>query len=175
MDVSRAFLDQSRRLLTDSYLPRIERCVEGLSGENLWWRANPQSNSIGNLILHLTGNIRQWIVSGLGGLPDVRARQREFDERGPLPAAELLSGIRMAVAEADRVLADVSPASLLEHRRIQSYDVTVLQAIYTAVEHFSMHTGQIILLTKMWKGDLGFYDLSGGEPRPTWRGGVAGH
>jgi uncharacterized damage-inducible protein DinB len=175
MDISRAFLDQSRRLLTDSHLPRIERCVEGLSDENLWWRANPQSNSIGNLILHLAGNVRQWIISGLGGLPDVRERQREFDEREPIPGAELLSRIRMTVAEADRVLANVPSTTLLEHRRIQSYDVTVLQAIYTVVEHFSMHTGQIILLAKTWKGDVGLYDQSHGQPRPTWRGGKEGH
>ena len=62
----------------------------------------------------------------------------------------------------------------MEDRRIQSYDVTLMQAIYAVVEHFSMHTGQIILLAKMWKGDLGLYDLSQGHPRPRWRGGVPG-
>ncbi len=174
IDVAQAFIDQSRRLLTDSYLPRIEKCIKGLSEEQLWWRANPESNSIGNLILHLAGNARQWIISGLGGSPDRRDRQREFDERGSIPGAELLSAITMTVAEADRVLASVSPAILLEHRNIQGYDVTALQAIYAVVEHFSMHTGQIIVLTKMWKGDLAFYDLSGGSPHPTWQGGKVG-
>jgi hypothetical protein len=171
---SQQFLDQSRRLLTDSYLPRIEGCVEGLSEEQIWWRANPHSNSIGNLMLHLSGNVRQWIMSGIGGRPDVRDRQDEFDECSPIPCAELLSRLRDTVMEADHVLASVDPECLLEPRRIQTYDVTVLQAIYTVVEHFSMHTGQIIVLAKMWKGDLGFYDLSHGQPRPTWRGGVAG-
>jgi len=175
MDAERAFIDQSRRLLTDSYLPRIVGAVEGLSIENLWWRANAESNSIGNLILHLEGNLRQWIVSGLGGSPDERERQREFDERGRMPGPELLTHLRTTVEEADRIFAIVDPATLLEPRRIQSYDVTVMRAIYTVVEHFSMHTGQIILLAKMFKGDLAFYDLSHGEPRPTWRGGVVGH
>lgn len=175
MTISQAFLDQSRRLLTDSYMPRIEQSVAGLSVENLWWRANPESNSIGNLLLHLDGNLRQWIVSGLGGAPDVRERQQEFAERIETPGPELLARLRRTVGEADRVLANVAPATLLEDRRIQSYDVTVMQAIYTVVEHLSMHTGQIIVLAKMWKGDLGLYDLSHGEPRPTWRGGVAGH
>jgi uncharacterized damage-inducible protein DinB len=174
-DISRAFIDQSRRLLTDSYLPRIEKSVEGVSTENVWWRANPQSNSIGNLLLHLNGNVRQWIVSGLGGEKDVRTRQREFEAQTGADAPELLRELRVTVEAADRVLANVDPSTLLERRRIQSYDVTVMGAIYAVVEHFSMHTGQIILLAKTFKGDLAFYDLSGGEPRPTWKGGTAGH
>jgi uncharacterized damage-inducible protein DinB len=164
------FLAQSRRLLTHSYLPRIEKSVDGLSDEQLWWRANAGSNSIGNLILHLAGNVRQWIVSGIGGDADDRDRQREFDERGPLPAAELLARLRSAVEDADRVLANVAPEALLERRRIQTYDVTTMQAIHTVVEHFSMHTGQVIVLAKMWKGDLGLYTLSHGVPHPAWSG-----
>jgi len=167
-DVSQAFLDESRELLTESYLRRIERCVEQLSDEEMWWRANPQSNSVGNLLLHLAGNVRQWIISGVGGAADERRRQQEFDEQGPLPRSELLLRLQATVKEADRVLSGVSAASLLERRRIQGYDVSVLEAIYHVVEHFSMHTGQIILLTKMWKGDLAFYDVSSGTPRPQW-------
>jgi hypothetical protein len=81
----------------------------------------------------------------------------------------------VTVEAADRVLAAVDASTLLERRRIQTYDVDVMQAIYTVVEHFSMHTGQILLLAKMFKGDLRLYDLSSGEPRPTWKGGKAGH
>jgi hypothetical protein len=143
--------------------------------ENIWWRANAASNSIGNLILHLDGNVRQWIISGLGGDADIRERQQEFDARSDMDQGQLLSQLRTTVGEADRVLANIDPASLLEHRRIQSYDVTMMQAVYAVIEHFSMHTGQIILLAKMWKGDLRFYDVSGRAPRPTWRGGIAGH
>src|SRR5262245_59955905 len=173
-DISRAFIEQSRRLLTDSYLPRIEKAVDGVSTENLWWRANPQSNSIGNLILHLNGNVRQWVISGLGGEIDVRKRQREFEARAGADGPQLLRDLRATVEEADRVLTTVDPSTLLDRRSIQSYDVTTMGAIYAVVEHFSMHTGQIILLAKTFKGDLGFYDLSGGEPRPMWKGGVAG-
>lgn len=90
--IERAFLAQSRRLLTDSYLPRIEKSVEGLSDEQLWWRANTESNSIGNLLLHLAGNVRQWIVSGIGGAVD-----------------RFLARIRSAVEDADRVLATLAP------------------------------------------------------------------
>ena len=175
MSFSDAFIQHSRKLLTDSYLPRIEKAVDGLSADNIWWRANSASNSIGNLILHLDGNIRQWIVSGIGGASDVRERQREFDAQNGPDSAELLRQLRDTVEQADRVLANIDASALLERRRIQSYDVTVMRAVYTVVEHFSMHTGQIILLAKMFKGDLALYDLSGGEPRPTWKGGVEGH
>jgi uncharacterized damage-inducible protein DinB len=175
MSASDAFIEQSRKLLTDSYLPRIATAVEGLSAENVWWRANAESNSIGNLLLHLNGNIRQWIVAGVGGQKDIRQRHHEFETNSGGDVSQLLGQLRATVEVADRILGDMDPATLLEPRRIQSYDVTVMRAIYTVVEHCSMHTGQIILLAKMFKGDLGFYDLSGGEPRPTWNRGVAGH
>jgi uncharacterized damage-inducible protein DinB len=167
-DAAQSFVAQSRKFLTTHYLPRIERCLERLSDEEIWWRANPESNSIGNLLSHLAGNVRQWIISGLGGAPDQRQRQREFDEQGPFPGEELLANLKSTVEEADRVLAGVAASSLFDRRRIQGCDVTAMEAIYHVVEHFSMHTGQIILLTKMKKGDLAFYDVSDGTPRPRW-------
>jgi uncharacterized protein DUF1572 len=148
-EIAQHFIDQSRRLLTASYLPRIERSIEGLSPENIWWRANAQSNSIGNLLLHLDGNVRQWIVSGIGGAPDVRERQREFDATGGGSGSELVTKLRTTLGEADRILSALDPTTLLDHRRIQSYDVTVMRAIYGVTEHFSLHTGQIILLAKV--------------------------
>jgi hypothetical protein len=163
------FIDQSRNLLTSSYLPRIERCVEKLSDQEVWWRANPESNSVGNLVLHLAGNMQQWIVSGVGGASDQRQRQREFEERGPISGREVLQQLKRVVRESDGILAAVTHTTLLEYRRIQGLDITLLEAIYSVVSHFSMHTGQIILLTKMWKGDLGFFDMSGGTPRPRFQ------
>lgn len=163
-----AFLDRSRRYLTDDYLPRIRACVERVGDPDaLWWRppsgqGPTGTNSIGNLVLHLAGNARQWIVSGVGGAPDTRQRQREFDERGPVPRDELLAHLTRTVQEVDAVLARVTPEQLLgERRRIQGHDVTVMEAIYHVVEHFSMHTGQIILLAKMRAGDeIRFYDVT---------------
>ena len=173
-DFARAFLDESRRQLTQDHLPRIERCVEQLSDDELWWRANEANNSVGNLMLHLSGNLRQWVVSGVGGEPDRRARQAEFDERGPVPRADLLGRLRRTVADADAALARVDPATLLATRTVQGLSVTGVYAIYHAVEHFSMHTGQIILLTKLRRGDLGFWDLSDGVPKPQWNRPRAG-
>ena len=168
-EVARAFLAGARRHLLGEYLPKIERCLERLTDEQVWWRANDQSNSVGNLLLHLEGNARQWVVSGLGGAPDRRDRDREFAERGRLPRARLLSALRATLEEADDVLARLDPSALLEGRDIQGLEVTVLGAVFHVVEHFSMHTGQIILLTKQLTGaDLAFYDFTGGVPRPRW-------
>jgi uncharacterized damage-inducible protein DinB len=168
-EVAEAFISQARSLLSHDYLPKIERCLEKLSDDEVWWRANPESNSIGNLLLHLAGNARQWITSGLGAEADQRVRQVEFDERSTIPRGELLARLDETLKEVDGVLARLDPASILERRRIQGHDVTVLYAILHVVEHFSMHTGQIILITKMLTtGDLKFYDFSSGTPAPNW-------
>lgn len=167
--VSAAFIAQAREFLAHDYLPKIERCLAGLSDTDLWWRANEESNSIGNLFLHLCGNARQWIVCGLGGAPDRRVRQTEFDERSSIPKGELLSQLRDTLGQVDSVLAEFDQTRLLETYRIQQSDVTALEAIFHVTEHFSMHTGQIILLTKLLaKKDLRFYDFSTGEPLHTW-------
>ena len=169
-EVARTFLSEARHHLLGEYLPKIERCLEGLTDEQVWWRANKQSNSVGNLLLHLEGNARQWVVGGLGGAPDRREREREFAERGGVPRARLLSALRATLEEADGVLARLDPAALLEARRIQGLEVTALAAVFHVVEHFSMHTGQIILLTKqLTGGDLAFYDFDEGVPRYNWR------
>lgn len=165
-----AFIARSRSFLSGEYLPKIERCLEEVSEEDVWWRGAEESNSIGNLILHLSGNARQWIVSGIGGAPDLRARQREFDRRDGMGRVQLLAVLRDTLAEVNAVLESVDPARLLERRSIQGQDVTIMEAIFHVVEHFAMHTGQIILLTKMLaKKDLRFYDFSGGAPAATWR------
>ena len=146
--VALAFLEKSRSLLTSDYLPKIERCLDRVTGADIWWRPNEASNSIGNLILHLCGNVTMWIIGGVGALPFERHRQLEFDERRQISSDELRSRIRRVVQEADDVMSAVGPDDLLERRQIQGYDVTVLEAIYHAVEHFGMHTGQIIVLSK---------------------------
>ena len=146
--VSPAFIQEAQRLLVDEYLPKIERCVERLSDEQVWWRPNPESNSIGNLLLHLSGNARQWIVCGLGGELDERERQAEFDERDGMDREELLRKLRTTVADVNDVLARFDPARLLEEFPIQGTTATALAAIFHVTEHFSMHAGQIIYITK---------------------------
>ena len=143
-----AFLDKSRNLLTSDYVPKIERCLDLLTDADIWWRPNEASNSIGNLVLHLCGNVTMWIIGGVGNLPFERDRQAEFDARTPVPAAELRARLRDVVGRADEVLRTLAPEELVARRRIQDYDVNVLEAIYHVVEHFGMHTGQIILISK---------------------------
>ena len=168
-EVSRAFVQKARDLLNSEYLPKLERCLNALTDEQVWWRANPESNSIGNLCLHLAGNARQWIVSGLGGELNERARQQEFDERTMIPRSELLSSLRETLDDVDAVLARFELDRSLDEYEIQGTKVTALAAIFHVTEHFSMHTGQIILLTKMLShGDLGFYDFSTGAPVRAW-------
>jgi uncharacterized damage-inducible protein DinB len=168
-DVSQAFVQKARELIKQEYLPKIECCVEKLTDEQVWWRANPESNSIGNLLLHISGNARQWIVCGLGGATDKRQRETEFDERRIIPRAELLARLRATVADVDDVLASFAPARLLAEYPIQGTEATALEAIFHVTEHFSMHTGQIILLTKVLANtDLIFYDFSTGKPIHTW-------
>jgi uncharacterized damage-inducible protein DinB len=147
-DVARVFVDKSRTLITSDYVPKIERCLGLLTDDDIWWRPNDASNSIGNLILHLCGNVTMWIIGGVGNQPFDRNRQLEFDERRQIPSADLRARLKSVIAQADVVLSEVDDGELLSRRRIQGYDVNVLEAIYHVVEHFSMHTGQIILLSK---------------------------
>ena len=167
--VSDAFISQARELLTNEYLPKIERCLEQLANEQVWWRANDKSNSIGNLILHISGNARQWIVSGLGGEQDNRRRDAEFAERRLLPREELLAHLKKAVSDIDRTLEHFDTTRLLDQFQIQGTTTTAVAAILHVTEHFSMHTGQIILLAKMLADvDFVFYDFSTGKPVHTW-------
>jgi uncharacterized damage-inducible protein DinB len=143
---------QAEHVVSQVYLPRILSCLGQLSSRQIWWRPNEASNSVGNLTLHLAGNVRQWIISGLGGAPDVRERDREFSERGPLSRQVLASRLRETVEEACRVL-DQLPAEDLERvHTIQRFQVTGMQAVFHVAEHFSHHAGQIILMTKMLTG-----------------------
>jgi uncharacterized damage-inducible protein DinB len=170
MDPGSAFLEEARRYLVVEYPTKIRACLAHLSDDDLWWRPNEASNSVGNLLLHLSGNIRQWIVSGVGGVPDVRRRQEEFDERGPVARAALLARFDAALADAERVLGSLRAVELTAPRRIQGRDTTVLLAIFHVVEHCAMHTGQIAFLTKQRSGrDLGFYRDAGGLAVPTWQ------
>jgi hypothetical protein len=134
-------------------LGKIEHCLSQLTEEQVWWRAQPSLNSIGNLILHLCGNLRQWIVAGLGGAADVRDRPAEFAQRGPIGKDELLRSLRGAVGEAREALGRVTARVLLEARRIQGFDVTGMTAIFDSIPHFRGHTQEIISLTRLQLGE----------------------
>lgn len=165
------FLERSRYYLSGEYLPKLRHCVAALPDQMVWQRTQESSNSIGNLLMHLAGNVRQWIVGGIGGQPVTRDRPLEFSTRNGLPARALLTDLEAAIAESDAVLAGLSEADLARPCTIQGRETTVLAAIYHVVEHFGMHTGQIVLLTKACApGAIHFYDDSSWTARPLWGG-----
>jgi uncharacterized damage-inducible protein DinB len=152
------FLEFSRQTLLHQYWPRLRGCVESLTDEQVWWRPNEASNSIGNLILHLNGNVGQWIVSSFNRSDDPRERSAEFAERHRIPASALLEKLGATMSRASEVLARLTESDLLATFHIQGYTVTGLGAVYHVVEHFGMHYGQILFITKLLRGEnLGFY------------------
>jgi hypothetical protein len=157
-DVAALFLDFSRRKLLEQYWPRLRNCVESLTDEQVWWRPNEASNSIGNLILHLNGNARQWLVASFNQQEDGRNRPVEFAETGPLSASALLSELGATMQEASDVLGRLTEKALIARYEIQGYNVSGLEAVYQVVEHFGLHYGQILYIAKSLTGvDLGLY------------------
>jgi uncharacterized damage-inducible protein DinB len=157
-ELAATFLESSRKTLLDQYWPRLKTCVEPMSVEQVWWRPNEASNSIGNLVLHLSGNITQWLVTSFNKGEDTRNRPEEFAAQGGLTAEELLSHLGAAVAETGKILNRLTVEDLLAHYQIQGCRVRGLDAIYHAIEHFGLHYGQITYIAKSLRGkDLGFY------------------
>jgi uncharacterized damage-inducible protein DinB len=155
--LDREFLDCSAKTLRQLE-SRIEACLQKLDDRQVWTRGSEQENAVGNLVLHLCGNVRQWILAGVGGAPDRRDRDSEFDARGGNAIDRLAADLRATVEEACAVLARVDAEGLARRIVIQGYDVSGMEAIYHVVEHFSGHTGQIIFATKaLTSEDLGFY------------------
>ncbi|MCH8203873.1 MAG: DUF1572 family protein [Candidatus Hydrogenedentes bacterium] len=153
-----ALVAESKRRMLEESLPRIKKCLDALSDEEIWRQPNDETVSIGNLVLHLCGNVRQWIVSGLGGAEDPRDRDAEFAQRGTIPKADLAVRLEDTLREAAEAMDRVDAASLLETRRVQGQTETGLSILVHVVEHFSYHTGQISLAVKLLKGvDLGYY------------------
>lgn len=161
-NTSTLFLEFSQHKLLEQYWPRLRACVESLSDEQVWWRPNESSNSIGNLVLHLDGNVGQWLVASFNRLEDRRDRPAEFNAQGGISAAALLAKLGTTMEQASEVLSRLTEADLLAPFDIQGYHVTGLDAVYQVVEHFGLHYGQILYIAKTLRSeDLGFYrDLS---------------
>ena len=154
------FLRQAAEHLGQEFVPRIRKCLALLSEDEIWWRGSESENSIGNLMLHLSGNVRQWIIAGLGGSPDRRERSKEFSARASYSKQAAFSLLESTVSEACEVLLGLSSEELLSTRTIQGFQCTGLQAVFHVVEHFSYHTGQIVFVTKLrTQKDMKFYDL----------------
>jgi hypothetical protein len=152
------FLEFSRKKLLTLYWPRLKECISSLTDEQVWWRPNEASNSIGNLILHLNGNVGQWLVASFNKDDDKRNRPEEFAAREGATAAELLAKLGTTLDAAAKVLGRLTVEELLAPYEIQGYHVRGLDAVYQVVEHFGLHYGQIVYITKLLtEKDLGFY------------------
>ena len=136
----------------------IRKSLEMLSEENIWQRPNTASNSIGNIMLHLCGNIRQYAIAALGGEADIRERDKEFDARSGWGKEALLKMLEDTTARASAVIAGADHANLVKVRRVQGFKLSGIGIIMHVVEHLSYHTGQIAFWTKcLIDADLGFY------------------
>ncbi len=152
-ELTNTFLAFSRRTLIQEMWPRLNTCLDGLTEDQVWWRPNEASNSIGNLLLHLNGNIRQWILQSLGGLANQRDRDSEFAQRDRIPLAQVRSQLDSTLRQVDELLQRLSTEDLLRRHNIQvSPDVPAIEAIYHVIEHFAMHYGQILYVAKLLTG-----------------------
>jgi uncharacterized damage-inducible protein DinB len=146
-------VDKLRQLET-----RIQHCLTLLTPEQIWWRGSEESNSVGNLVLHLSGNVRQWIISSVGGAADLRQREGEFAARGGIPADQLSKTLKETMDEAIHIIGSLSREKLTATVVVQGYNKSVVEVVYHVVEHFALHAGQIMYATKLLqKVDLGFY------------------
>ena len=153
-----AFLQASAAVLRNG-LHKINHCCRQLTDEQVWQRPRPEMNSIANVLIHLTGNLRQWILSGAGGVPDTRHRQAEFDDRSMRPKAELLKDLTAVIDECQSVLLALPEASLVEKRKIQGFDIQLLAGIYDTTAHLKGHVQEIICMTRLVVGPAYQFDF----------------
>jgi len=141
------------------WMEAIEKSLEELNEEEIWQQPNPELNSVANLLLHLSGNIRQYVISSLGQQPDIRERDLEFSQRGGRSKSELLRNFKNTVEKAIVVIQEATESELIRKREVQGMEHDGLGIVIHVVEHLSYHTGQIAFWVKYRKGiDLGFYD-----------------
>jgi uncharacterized damage-inducible protein DinB len=156
-NVTTEFIDQAVNRLEEN-TPKIKKCLDELSEPEIWQRPNASSNSVGNIILHLCGNITQYILSSLGDIEDKRERDKEFSTKGGMRKDELLAKLKATVDHAILIIKNINPNELPRVRSVQGYELSAIGIIIHVVEHYSYHTGQIIFWTKLLKDkDLGFY------------------
>ena len=156
-DFIKEFIEQAIHVISEN-TTKVSNCLDELEETDTWKRPNEHSNSVGNIILHLCGNIRQWIISSLGNLEDMRERDKEFSADGGYSKTDLLKKLIATVEEAKDIIQNITGNELLRKRQVQGYFHSGVAIIVHVTEHYSYHTGQIIFWTKLLKDkDLGFY------------------
>jgi len=148
MSFEKQFLKQTNKSINNAF-ERIIHCLDQLEEEHIWYRPDSNVNSIGTILNHLCGNLRQWIISGIGGLQDIRNRPLEFDDSTKLSKHELTNKLKKIISDCKKTINNFDPGNLLEKRRIQGFDENALSAIYRTVAHLELHTGQITYITRL--------------------------
>lgn len=146
------------RRINDEFIPKILDCLNSIEEKDIYFRYNENCNSINNLIQHLNGNVRQWILSAACGLPDHRTRSKEFEAENHLPKDDLIQLLRSLKIDLEEHLPNLDENLLMKKRKVQCYNETILSMLIHSTEHFSYHTGQIVYITKSLKNrDMAFY------------------
>jgi len=148
-NLSSVALEALRGRITRILPKQIRSCVEELTEEQLWWRPNEQTNSVGNLVLHVSGSMRHYLSRGVGGIEYHRDRPAEFAERGPLPRAQLLAIFDATISQAASILDSFDTSRFLEPTDERDYVPTIFDMIFNIAIHLATHTGQIVFVTKM--------------------------
>ncbi len=154
-----AIISETRKRIIEESIPRIKQCLAELTDEQIWYKSNSNTNAVGNQVLHLCGNVRQWILHGLDGQDDVRQRDLEFNERGPLSREILISHLDVLTTDLNAALDRIVDQDLLLVKTVQKYfHESGISILFHVTEHFSYHTGQITYFTKMTKDiDTAYY------------------
>ncbi len=137
----------------DASMKKIKHCTSQLNEQQVWWRPKEEMNSIANLLLHLSGNVRQWLICGISGIPDHRERQREFDDRSGISTVDLLAQLSATVEEAKERISALTDSTTVQLRKVQEWEIDGAQAIVDSVAHFQGHTQEIIHLTRIQLGN----------------------
>lgn len=150
--------EEFRRRMIEEGLSRIEKCFSLLTEDQIWHKENENSNSMGNIVLHLCGNITQYIHSGIGGKKDERQRVEEFKISSRVDSIKLLTKIQEVVQEANRIVSNLEPIVFSEDRKVQGFDENVTSIVVHVIEHYSYHIGQLTYFTKFISNqDTGYY------------------
>lgn len=157
-EVADLFRAEARRRLA-GYVRKIRHCLAQLDDAQLWWRPRPDMNSIANLVLHLCGNVGQWVIAGVGGAADTRDRPAEFAERGPFPKADILRRLDETAAAADAALASATTEQYLTVRQVQTSRESGLAAAFHSVAHFGGHTQEIVHMTRQQLGEAYVFEM----------------
>ncbi len=158
-DYHKYFIDEIQRRLIEECKDRTLKCLNLLTEKEIWYRPNDESNSVGNLVLHLCGNVKQWLHATIGGEKDTRTRQAEFDERGPVARAVLKQMVIDLMQKSKDILDACTPEDLLRKYSVQGFEENGVGVLIHVTEHFSYHVGQITYFVKAHKSrDVGYYE-----------------